>query len=275
MSLKTILVLVFTALWFWGGQFYYTCIQHEVCGDQAPKPVEIVEEVYLEEFGPLTYKYDDHTAYTSPTNFEAYKQTILANKTEDNILEITGMYFEEEGAPAGHKNMGIARAKMARNLLASDLAGERVRILHKTVDVFEGAKENPFKSVEFKWIEVVVEKAEVIQLADRAVMFFPYNSTGMENDPKLDEYFSDLAANIEKTGEKILLTGHTDNTGSEESNQTLGLARAQSVKDILISKGIDKSLISIESKGQSQPVATNESDAGRHQNRRVELRLTK
>ena len=276
MSLKAIIVLIVTALWFWGGQYYYTCIQKKVCGDQPPESIEIVEEeIYQEEYGPLTYKYNDHNAYTSPTKFETFKESIIAGKTDDNILEITGLYFADEATPTGHENMGIARAKSARDLLAGDLPGERVRIVHKEVDLFDEAKDHPFKSVEFNWIEVEVEKTEVIQLADRAVMFFPVNSTGMEDDPKIDKYFSDLAANIKNTGEKILLTGHTDNTGNEASNLDLGLRRAKAVQNILIARGVDPSLITIESKGETQPVATNDTEKGRHQNRRVELRLTK
>ena len=71
------------------------------------------------------------------------------------------------------------------------------------------------------------------------------------------------------------MTGHTDNTGNEASNLDLGLRRAKAIQNILIARGVDKNLITIESKGESQPVATNDSEAGRHQNRRVELKLTK
>ncbi len=275
MSVKTITVLIVTCLWFWAAQYRYTCVIKNVCGDQPTEDVKVAETVYQEEFGPLTYKYNDSKAYTSPTNFQALKDSILKDKTEDNILEITGLYFKEETSPGGFENMGVARAESARSLLSSDLMGERVRILSKEVEPFENAKTDPFKSVDFKWITVKVEKAEVVQLLDRAVMFFPVNSVGMVEDPKINKYFVDLAANIKLTGERIQLMGHTDNTGNEASNLDLGLRRAKAIQNILISKGVDKSLITIESKGETQPVATNDTESGRHQNRRVELRLIK
>ena len=276
MSLKAIIVLVVTGLWFWAAQYRYVCVINNACGDTPPDSIEIIEEQpYQEEFGPLTYKYNDPKAYTSPTNFQALKDAILKGNTGDNILEITGLYFKEETAPDGYENMGIARAESLRALLIDSIAGERIRIMHKEVEKPQDADKNPFKSIDYKWIEVKVEEAEVVQLADRAVMLFPVGSTGMENDPKIDKYFNDLAANIKKTGEKIHLTGHTDNTGTEESNMDLGLRRAKAVQNILIAKGVDKSLISFESKGESQPVATNDTEAGRHQNRRVELKLVK
>ena len=274
MSLKTIIVLVITVLWFWAAQYRYTCVINNACGDEPPE-IEIVEEEYQEEFGPLTYKYNDPNAYTSPINFQALKDSILKGNDGGNILEITGLYFEDENIPEGYENMGVARAENLRALLVDSIAGERIRILNKEVEAIQDADKNPFNAIEYKWIEVKVEKAEVVQLADRAVMLFPVNSTGMENDPKIDKYFNDLAANIKKTGEKIQLTGHTDNTGNEASNLDLGLRRAKAIQNILVSKGVDKSLITIESKGETQPVATNDTEGGRHQNRRVELRLIK
>ncbi len=273
MSLKTITVLVVSALWFWGAQYRYTCVINNACGDEPPDSTKVVEE-YQEEFGPLTYKYNDPKAYTSPINFQALKDSILKGNKGDNLLELTGLYFKDETTPEGHENMGVARAKSLRALLIDSIAGERIRIMHREVEVNQDP-DNPFNAIDYKWIEVVVEVAEVVQLEDRAVMFFPVNSTGMENDPNINKYFTAVAENIKTTGEKIHLTGHTDNTGNETSNQNLGLRRAMAIQNILVSKGVDKSLITSESKGQTQPVATNETEAGRHQNRRVELRLIK
>ncbi len=275
MSVKTISLLVITGLYFWAAQYRYTCGIKKVCNGQDPTSAESEDSAYPEEFGPLTFKYNDPNAYTSPVNFTAFKENILKGKSEDNILEITGLYFDGETAPEGHENLGLARANSVRTLFTGDIPEESIRLLSKEVEPFENAQTDPFKGVEFKWIEVKVEEAEVIQLADRAVMLFPVGSTGMVRDPAINKYFDDLAANIKITGEKILLTGHTDNTGSEESNLTLGMGRAQAIRDILISKGIDKNIITVESKGESDPVTTNETEAGKHQNRRVELRLIK
>ncbi len=276
MSLKTIIVLVVTALWFWGAQYRYVCVIKQACGDTPPEKVEtVIEPEYNEEYGPLTYKYNDPKAYTSPINFQALKDEILKGNTGDNILELTGLFFKGESTPEGHENMGVARAESLRALLIDSIAGERIRIMHKEVEPIEDSDKNPFKGIDYKWIEVKVEKAEVVQLADRAVMLFPVNSVGMEKDPNIDKYFNDLAANIKNTGEKIHLTGHTDNTGTDASNMDLGMRRAKAIQNILLAKGVDKSLITIESKGESQPVATNDTEAGRHQNRRVELKLIK
>jgi OOP family OmpA-OmpF porin len=67
--------------------------------------------------------------------------------------------------------------------------------------------------------------------------------------------------------------GHTDSIGSEEYNQQLSLRRATSVKDYIVTKGVDASIIDVSGKGESQPVADNSTKEGRAQNRRVEVRI--
>lgn len=67
------------------------------------------------------------------------------------------------------------------------------------------------------------------------------------------------------------LIGHTDSQGSDVSNQRLSEARAKAVYQVLIDSGIDASRLSYEGKGEGSPIATNETAAGRRQNRRTEM----
>lgn len=68
------------------------------------------------------------------------------------------------------------------------------------------------------------------------------------------------------------ITGHTDSKGSDAYNMALGMRRSQAVKDRLIELGLSSSRIrGIDSKGESEPIATNETDEGRAQNRRIEF----
>jgi len=76
-------------------------------------------------------------------------------------------------------------------------------------------------------------------------------------------------------GLKIVVEGHTDDVGSDDNNLALSQARADSVRDYLVSHGIDSSRISAKGYGESKPVADNGTEAGRAENRRVELSPTK
>lgn len=70
---------------------------------------------------------------------------------------------------------------------------------------------------------------------------------------------------------KMVVEGHTDSQGTEASNLDLGQRRAQSVRDYLVSKGVNSESISASGIGQGRPVADNKSPEGRANNRRVEI----
>ncbi|MES2761769.1 MAG: OmpA family protein [Bacteroidota bacterium] len=73
----------------------------------------------------------------------------------------------------------------------------------------------------------------------------------------------------------IEIVGHTDNTGNEKLNKKLSAQRARSVSDYLAEKGIDKDRISYTGYGSLKPIASNETEEGKQQNRRVEYIITK
>jgi outer membrane protein OmpA-like peptidoglycan-associated protein len=70
---------------------------------------------------------------------------------------------------------------------------------------------------------------------------------------------------------RMRIIGHTDSIGSASANEQLAQQRASSVMGYLTAHGVDQSRLSIEAKGDTQPVSTNKSDTGRAENRRVEL----
>jgi OOP family OmpA-OmpF porin len=89
-----------------------------------------------------------------------------------------------------------------------------------------------------------------------------------ESQVILDAVASSLVANDEI---KVRVGGHTDNTGSAAVNKRLSAARAESVRQYLISKGVAADRLTAAGYGPSKPVASNKTAAGRAQNRRVEL----
>lgn len=69
----------------------------------------------------------------------------------------------------------------------------------------------------------------------------------------------------------IRIEGYTDSTGSSETNLRLSERRAESVRDALVSQGVSPGRITTRGFGEAQPVASNSTDSGRQQNRRVEI----
>jgi len=82
------------------------------------------------------------------------------------------------------------------------------------------------------------------------------------------------AALREKSERKVLIEGHTDNVGSDESNQGLSERRAQSVQTALMQRDVARSQVTALGKGENFPIASNDSADGRQSNRRVELIFT-
>lgn len=73
------------------------------------------------------------------------------------------------------------------------------------------------------------------------------------------------------SGQKIVIEGHTDSVGSDSYNQELSRQRAQAVADFLARNGVNRSILDTVGRGETQPLATNDSPEGRANNRRVEL----
>ena len=87
----------------------------------------------------------------------------------------------------------------------------------------------------------------------------------------LDQFAQGLG---QQPGTEVFIVGHADSTGSDAINNPLSQQRANSVRDYLVSRGADSRIIRTEGRGSREPVASNATDAGRAQNRRVEIFLS-
>ncbi len=73
---------------------------------------------------------------------------------------------------------------------------------------------------------------------------------------------------------RIVIAGHTDNTGSAATNNRLSDQRAQAVRDVFMRNGVLAEQLQTQGYGKNQPIASNNTSGGRAQNRRVELQIT-
>jgi outer membrane protein OmpA-like peptidoglycan-associated protein len=103
---------------------------------------------------------------------------------------------------------------------------------------------------------------------------FEFNKATLTKDSEIILWraYNAMVANSEVG---VVITGHTDNVGSQKYNQALSLKRAQSVKNWLVEKGIASNRMRTVGRGFKEPVASNETDAGRAENRRIEFYVEK
>ncbi|OPX41060.1 MAG: hypothetical protein B1H13_04155 [Desulfobacteraceae bacterium 4484_190.3] len=123
-----------------------------------------------------------------------------------------------------------------------------------------------------------IKDAEVRREEDRLVVtmseaiLFDLNSTALKSGAK--QQLEKMAEVMVRYPENdILVTGHTDNTGSEKYNQDLSERRAKAVKNYLVLKGISARRITSMGFGETMPVASNATPEGRQKNRRVEIEI--
>jgi len=117
---------------------------------------------------------------------------------------------------------------------------------------------------------------QVVREGDNIRLIMPGNITFETDSYNLRSSFYPVLNSVgdvlAKYGDTTLrVSGHTDNTGSRQYNQTLSERRASSVADYLATRQVDRSRMLVQGMGFDQPIADNGSAAGRAQNRRVEL----
>ncbi|QGZ43298.1 OmpA family protein [Pseudoduganella flava] len=86
--------------------------------------------------------------------------------------------------------------------------------------------------------------------------------------PILDRFATTLNENPSAT---VTIIGHTDSTGNDAINQPLSVERASHTRDYLASRGVSPTRVVVEGKGAREPIASNDDNAGRARNRRVEI----
>ncbi|WP_431200693.1 OmpA family protein [Mucilaginibacter sp. P25] len=121
----------------------------------------------------------------------------------------------------------------------------------------------------------IVALLSPIEIGNKVILkniFFDTNKFDLEKESK-----AELAKLIEFLGvnstTRIEISGHTDNTGNHQGNQTLSENRAKSVYQYLVSKGIAPTRLVYKGYGETQPIASNTTEEDRAKNRRTEFMI--
>lgn len=152
----------------------------------------------------------------------------------------------------------VSAPVMARKLTTTQMRENTIRINALEIEE-EGA--------------VVEKPQEEVIVLDAGKLNFDF-----DKDIVKERYF-ELLRNVKAYAEQknyaIRIIGHTDSKGSDEYNMKLGMRRAISVRNKLVEFGLDPArVVGVESMGERQPVATNETDEGRFENRRIEFQFS-
>ncbi len=185
-----------------------------------------------------------------------------------------GMTRAQKGATIGATTGGVVGGVIG-NATGNTALGA---ILGAAIGGAAGAYIGSYMDKQAAEIEKDIDGAEVERVGEGIKITFDSGIVFDVNKSDLKSQFqgelSELAVILKKYEDtEILLEGHTDATGSDEYNLELSKKRAQSVSNFLAGQGVTVNRFTIMGYGESQPIADNETTAGRQQNRRVEVAI--
>ncbi|MFT5998920.1 MAG: OOP family OmpA-OmpF porin [Neolewinella sp.] len=215
--------------------------------------------------------------------WQAELDALYAQFQEDpnQALEVTGRYYQGEAAPDGFENMGFSRAdEIKKMLVARGIPADNIRTLGRLASGEKPADGDTFAAGNFGWGTMAAEGEpdvpELVKVSSTEIKVrFPFSKATRSLGIEVENYLKTLAERVKTSRETITIVGHTDNVDSDAFNLTLGQQRADFVKARLLSYGVDASLISTSSKGESDPEDTNTTADGRKNNRRAVVNLNK
>ncbi len=175
-------------------------------------------------------------------------------------------------------NVGEARSVLPEGnyriaLPSGDLYGFRAQVegYYPVSDQLDTRQLNEYTELERDLLMVPLRANEMVKLAN---VFFDFGQSTLrpESFSELDRLAEFLKA---KSTIFIELHGHTDNVGSDQANKQLSKDRVEAVRSYLVNTGIESTRMKTIGYGESKPVASNETEEGRQQNRRVEFKIVK
>ncbi|MFB6248945.1 MAG: OmpA family protein [Salinibacter sp.] len=180
----------------------------------------------------------------------------------------------EQGAIIGAGAGGAAGAAVGK---ATDNTAEGAilgAVIGGAAGAFIGRRmDNKADELDRELEDAKVERVgEGIKVTFDSGLLFDFDSAALRSNA--EQNLAELTESMKDFEEtKILIVGHTDSKGSTDYNQRLSERRAESAADYLNQQGLDSSRLLTSGKGESEPVAPNDTEEGRQQNRRVEVAI--
>lgn len=217
--------------------------------------------------GKVTYKFDKNTQKTGSRNVAANGDYSFTLSPDAYTLIGSAQGYESSEA-----SLDLSKIKkdqqFTQNIYLTPIppkpTKEKVPILEK--DKIDTSQVAP------------VEEAAPVKVEENKFrldkVYFNTGESGLlaESYPQLDGLLQMMK---ESPSMSIIIEGHTDNIGDPEQNKRLSLERAYNVREYLIKKGIAGKRIQFKGYGDTKPIADNETEDGKKQNRRVEFVIVK
>lgn len=162
------------------------------------------------------------------------------------------------GNPSGHTARGA--------IIGAAVGGAAGAIIGRRMDQQAAELEQSIEGAEIERV------GEGIHVTFDSGLMFDFDSDALRSASRTN--LGNLARSLQDNPDSdVLIVGHTDSVGRADYNEGLSERRAGSAAQYLVSQGVDRSRVRAVGRGETEPVASNDTDAGRQENRRVEVAI--
>jgi outer membrane protein OmpA-like peptidoglycan-associated protein len=183
-------------------------------------------------------------------------------------LKLTGYYMPSEKNDTKFTNLGFARAEEIKNYFVSKgIPASRIETTPDIKDSLVIRNHFVFGPASYQLVESE-NKPEALTIYFQTAQAQTTLSSG--EIQRMQEMVTFLG---KVPGAKIRITGHTDITGTRETNMKLGQARADFAKSWMVKEGAGENRLEVSTKGPDDPAADNSTTEGKAKNRRTEIKV--
>jgi outer membrane protein OmpA-like peptidoglycan-associated protein len=205
---------------------------------------------------------------------EIYRKTVGPALMEAYIVLIVG-HTDASGDANYNQALSLKRAEsVADYLISTGVEEDKIRVIGRGSEEPVASNETREGRIQNRRVDILV----IAEVRDLDTILFPSVALFEPRSADLSEKGQALLEESRMDARALLsdayyveIVGHTDNVGDDNDNMMLSKLRAASVRDYLISKGLDASKVVTSGMGETIPIASNDTEEGRARNRRVEV----
>jgi outer membrane protein OmpA-like peptidoglycan-associated protein len=273
MNTRALLMLFAFLGWSWFTWSWLSDNKQQCCLSNLPvtPAANTTDAAVVQNNLPLSFAWGDNKPVQG-SGYAAYIKDKTAGLAAGDSLLIRTWYYE--GEPNGEQ-LAIERAEKLKLMLKDSVKGGIKTMVEKRSLAESSYKTQQFVAADFSVLRNTNAPAPMVEETDvKVIVRFATNSNAKQLETEIDAALNRLAEKLKANpGMKAVVSGHTDNVGDDVKNMTLSKNRAEFVKTKLVEKGVNAANLTIDAKGETQPVATNGNEGGRKLNRRVEINI--
>lgn len=220
---------------------------------------------------PLSFSWGSNQPVQG-NGYAGYIKEKLTGLSNGDTLVVKAWYYEGE---TNGEALAIERAENLRMLLRDSVGGRIKTSVEKRALADSAYQKQNFVAADFIVLRNTNAPAPLVEESDaKVIVRFATNSNAKQLEPEIEAALNRVAEKLKANPSmKAVVSGHTDNVGDDAKNMALSQRRAEFVKSKLAEKGVNAANLTVEAKGETMPVATNDNEGGRRLNRRVEINI--